>query len=75
MWMTPQERISTKFIHYDDLSFKDNIKAELVGNIKISGVDMYVVKGEKVIEMQDISRENVICNKYNKEGKGERMDG
>ena len=53
-WMDPQERIDTPFSHYDELQLKEKTKAELIGNIKSSGVDISVVKGERVGELQNI---------------------
>ena len=40
-----------KLIQYDEPSLKDNKKFDLLGNIKISGVDVSVVKGKRVDEM------------------------
>ena len=48
LWMNPQERVSTKFDHYNDMSLKDNTKSELLGKIKSTGVGMSVMKGKKV---------------------------
>ena len=47
LWMTPQERVSTKFSQYDEMQLKDKTKAELLGNLKISGMDISVVKGKQ----------------------------
>ena len=74
LWMTPQDHVATYFSQYDGPQLKDNKKSELIGNIKGSGVDIPVVKGETVSDMQDISRKK-ICSKYNKEGKGEGIYG
>ena len=46
--MNPQERVSTKFGHYNDMSLKDNTKSELLGKIKSTGVGISVMKGKKV---------------------------
>ena len=43
--------LSMKLIQYDEPSLKDNKKFDLLGNIKISGVDVSVVKGKRVDEM------------------------
>ena len=51
-----QNCVSTNFIQYDQLQLKDNTKAQLLGNLKSSGVDISVVNGKRVGEMQDISR-------------------
>ena len=59
-WMTPQERVGTKFSHYDDMPLKYNIKDELLGNLESAGVYMTVVKGKRVGELQDIYREKLI---------------
>ena len=53
--MTPQQRVSTKFSHYDELSLKDNTKSDLFGNLKSAGMNMSVVKGDMVGELQNIS--------------------
>ena len=42
-WMTPKECSSKTFSHYDEPSLRDKTKAELLGNIKSSRVDIYVV--------------------------------
>ena len=60
LWMTPQERGSNKFSQYDDKSLKDNKKDELIGNIKSTGIYISVVKGKRVGDLQDISRDNYI---------------
>ena len=57
-WMNTQERVDTKFSQYDDPQLKDNKKAELLGNIKSAGVDVSVVNGKRLGELQDISRKN-----------------
>ena len=50
-WMTTKECAAKTFSHYDELSLKDKTKAELLGNIKSSSVDIYVVKYKKVGEL------------------------
>ena len=45
LWMNQQESTATNSIQYDYLSLKNKTKDELIGNLKISGVDMYVVRG------------------------------
>ena len=45
LWMNQQESTATNSIQYDYLSLKNKTKDELIGNIKRSGVDMYVVRG------------------------------
>ena len=54
IWMTPQERVATKFSQCDELQLKNNTKAQLLGNIKSSGVDISVVKEKRVGDLQDI---------------------
>ena len=58
--MTPQYLTATKFSHHYKLALKDNKKAELIGNLKGSGVNMYVMKGNMVGELQDIHRGKLI---------------
>ena len=60
LWMNPQEILAANFGDYDDTSLKDNTNAELLGNIKSADVVMYLVKGKRLGDMQDISCENVI---------------
>ena len=55
-WMTPKQHVTMKFSQYDEPSLKYNTKYELLGDIKISMVGMYVVKGKKVGDLQGISR-------------------
>ena len=57
-WMNPQEFIDTKFSQYDDPQLKDKTKADSISNIKSAGVDISVVKGKKVGNLQDVSRKN-----------------
>ena len=54
--MPPKEHIATKSIHYDEILSKDNTKAYLLGNIKSTGVDMSVVKVNRLIHLQYIAR-------------------
>ena len=62
----PQEHADTNFSHYDDISLKYKTKADLLGNIKSSSVDISVVKGKMVGELQVIASENLIyVTKYN----------
>ena len=58
--MNPQDHVVKSFGHYDDMPLKDKTKAELPGNTKSDGMDMSVVKGNKIGEMQDIYRGNLI---------------
>ena len=58
--MTPQDHVPTKFSQYDYQSLKDKTKAELLGNLKRSSMDMSVVKGERVCELQGISYESPV---------------
>ena len=53
-WITLQDRVFINFSQRDEPQLKDNKKAELIGNIKISGVDIYVVKGDRVGQLQYI---------------------
>ena len=59
-WMTPQERISTKFSQYDNMQLKDKTNDKLLGIIKIAGVDSSVVEENRVGQMQDIDLKNYI---------------
>ena len=59
-WMTPQDSVAKTFSQYDDLQLKDKTKAELLGNIKSAGVDISVVKGNRLYKIQDISHKNTI---------------
>ena len=59
-WVTPQEHIATKLSQYDELQLKENTKAELLGNLKIADMDIYVVKGRRVGKLQDISHKHFI---------------
>ena len=70
LWTIPQERVDTKFSNYFDLQLKDNTKAKLLGDIKNDDVDMSVVKGKMLGDLQDISCENLISitNRTRKEG-------
>ena len=63
LYMTPQERVDMKFSEFDEPSLKYNTNTELIGNIKITGMDMYVVKLKRVGELQDVSCENFISVK------------
>ena len=54
--MTPQESIATKYSYYDNTSLKYKTKAEFLGNISISKVNMSVVKGGGVGWLQYIVR-------------------
>ena len=54
--MTTQEHLTTKFSQYDGPQLKDNTKVELLGNLKRYGLDISLVKGKSVGDMQDISR-------------------
>ena len=47
--MTPQERVATKISQYDGPQLKNKTKYELLGNIKISGVDISVMNGKRVV--------------------------
>ena len=58
--MTPQERVAAKFIQYDEAQLKDKTKAELSVNIKSAGMDISVVKKNRLGKMQGISREKII---------------
>ena len=58
--MTPQERIVTKFSQYDELILKYKTKSYLLGNRKISGVDISVVKGNRVGDLQYFYHEILI---------------
>ena len=58
--MTPQERVDMKFSQYDKLQLKDNKNAALLGNNKTFNMDISAVKGNRLGELNDISRENSI---------------
>ena len=45
--MTPHEPVATKFSRYDEMSLKDNTKAEFLGNLKSAVLDMPVVKEKR----------------------------
>ena len=55
LFMNPKKSVATKFSQYDDPKLRDNTKDELLGNLKSAGVDIHVVKGNKVGDLQDIS--------------------
>ena len=48
LWMDSQESIATKFSQYDEPLLQDNKNDELFGNIKRTGMDIYVVNGKRV---------------------------
>ena len=60
LWVTPQGDIAMNFGEYGEPQLKDKTKAELLGNIKSAGVDIYLVKGNRVVELQDIDRKKYI---------------
>ena len=60
LWMTMQERVDTKFSQYDEPQIKDKTKSELLSDLKSDGMDIFVVEGERVGELQDIYRKNAI---------------
>ena len=68
LWMTPQERVATKFSQYDEPQLKDNTKAELLGNLKSSGVYISLLKGKSVDEMQEISHKIISVTKRTRKG-------
>ena len=43
-WMTPKECAAKTFSHYDEPLLKYKTNAELLGKLKSSSVDIYVVK-------------------------------
>ena len=49
-----------KFSEYDEPSLKYYTNAELLGNIKITGMDMSVVKLKSIGELKDIFCDNFI---------------
>ena len=53
--MTPQDHVGKCFSQYEDTQLKYKTKVELLGNLKSAGVDIFVLKGKRVGEMQDIS--------------------
>ena len=53
--MKPKERVDKKFSQFEEPQLKDNTKAKLLSNLKSAGVDIHVVKGNKVGDLQDIS--------------------
>ena len=59
-WITPQEHVDTKFGQYEEKQLKDTTKYELLVNLKTDGLDIYVVKGKRVCEMQYIPHKNSI---------------
>ena len=58
--MTTQKRIATKFSEYDEPLLKYKTRVELLGNLRINGVDMYVVGCKRVGKLQDVFCENLI---------------
>ena len=60
LWTTQQERLKKKFSKYDEPQLKYNTKADLLSNLKSSGVDISLVKGKRVVELQYIYPNNCI---------------
>ena len=58
--MTTQERVAIKSSQHDDSYLKYKIKAELLGKLKSTGVDIFVVKGKRVGELQDTTLKKMI---------------
>ena len=54
--MNPQQNVDKNISQYDDTQLKYKTKSKLLSNLKSSGVDIYVVKGERVGDLQDIPR-------------------
>ena len=52
--ITPQETVVTNTSNYYELQLKGKKKAELLSNLKSADVDIYIVKGYRVGDMQDI---------------------
>ena len=59
-WITPQERVVTKFSQCYEPQLKDKTEAELIGDIKSAGIDISIVKGNRVGQLQDVSHEKTI---------------
>ena len=58
--MTPQERVDTNIIQYYEPWLKYKTKDELLSNFKSAGVDISVLKGTRVDELQDIRRKKYL---------------
>ena len=58
--MNLQEIVVTKFSQYDDPQLKDKTKDELLGNIKSDSVDISVMKGNMVGDIQVVSYSKMI---------------
>ena len=58
--MTPQERVVMKFSQYAEFPLKDKTKSELIGNLNITGIDIAVVKGDRLSGLRGISHGNLI---------------
>ena len=56
-WITPQEHVVTNFSQCYEPQLKDKTEAGLIGNIKSAGIDISILKGKRVGQLQDISHE------------------
>ena len=56
--INPQEHVAKTFSRYYEISLKYRTKAELIGDLEITDVDIYVVKGKWVRKLQYIAYEN-----------------
>ena len=54
LWMTPQEREATKFCQYDEPKLKYKTKDKLLGNLKSYDVDIYVLKGKRLGQIEEV---------------------
>ena len=63
LWMNPQDRVSKKFSQYDEPQFKDKTKSELLGNLRIAGVDIYLEKEKRTVSMRRKERVKVYMGK------------
>ena len=70
LWMNPQDRVSKKFSQYDEPQFKDKTKSELLGNLRIAGVDISLEKEKREGQLQYIYRKNKSLQQIEKGRKG-----
>ena len=55
LWTTPQKRSAMKFSQYYVPQLTDKKQAELLGYLKSAGVNISILKGNKVGELKDIA--------------------
>ena len=59
LWMTPQKRVDTNFSQYYEMQLKYKTKVEIHSNIKSAGMNIYVVEGKRISDLQDISHKTI----------------